>query len=32
VAAARLRARIPGEEKWLMEIIDKQLKQQKLLP
>jgi uncharacterized protein (TIGR02172 family) len=32
VAAARLKSRIPGEEKWLMEIIDKQLKQQKLLP
>lgn len=29
VAAARLRARIPGEEKWLMDIIDKRLKQLK---
>lgn len=32
VAAARLRARIPGEEKWLMGIINKRLKQLKLLP
>ncbi len=30
VAADRLRARIPGEEKWLMEIINKRLKQLKL--
>lgn len=32
VAAARLRARIPGEEKWLMEIINKRLEKMKLLP
>lgn len=30
VAAARLKPRIPGEEKWLMEIINKRLKQLKL--
>ncbi|ODA40012.1 aminoglycoside phosphotransferase family protein [Desulfosporosinus sp. BG] len=32
VAAARLRARIPGEEKWLMGIINKRLEQLKLVP
>lgn len=31
VAAARLRSRIPGEEKWLMEIIDERLKKLNLL-
>lgn len=32
VAAARLSARIPGEEKWLMEIINTRLTNLKLLP